>query len=120
MKRIVLALALVVSAFADSPQAYTNTSITSAATVKSAPGNVYGYSISNSGGSACYAELFNATPANVTLGTTAPTFVIPAPAGGGANLSFPPVPFGTAISIAAVTSPGGSSTCAVAATVLYL
>lgn len=122
MKRILVALALCLSAFADSPQPFLNGNVTSAVSVKPLPGSLYGYAIGNTNSSFCYLQIFNT--ANVTLGTTVPVLSIPVPAnsssGGGANLSFPPVFFNSAISIAATTTYNGSTTCSTGMTVNLL
>lgn len=66
---------------------------------------------------ALYLHLYNATTANITVGTTTPllTFVVPSQAagtsGGGFNMAFPNgIAFGTALSIAATTSATSGTT----------
>jgi hypothetical protein len=120
MKRLLLILALALSAFADSPLPWLGSAVTTAASVKAAPGSLYGYIIGNPNASACYLQVFNAT--SVTLGTTTPVLSIQLTASGGANVSFPPIAFGTGIMVAATQTATGSTTCTTGLTVnlLYL
>lgn len=75
--------------------------------------NIYDYMVGNAGTGWCYLEFWNALSANVTIGTTAPSWVISVPPGGAANLSLDaPHTHGTALSVAQVSSAGGSSACA--------
>jgi len=90
--------------------------ITSATTLDASPGNLFTFQIHDSGTAACYLEFFNAASGSVTLGTTAPIWVVGlfptatnqfevnSPSGLALN-------FSTALSVAAVTVPGGSTTC---------
>lgn len=48
--------------------------------VKASAGTLYGYEIINNGSALCYIQVFNKLTANVTIGTTAPDWVIPVPA----------------------------------------
>jgi len=50
------------------------------AQVKGAAGQIYGWIIVNNGSALCYIQVFNKLSTNVTVGTTAPDFVIPIPA----------------------------------------
>lgn len=91
---------------------------TTAATVKSSAGNLYGYYIFNPNSSACFLQVFNTT--SPTLGTTTPIFSFGIPGTGAANL--PPAPtalanFGTAISVASTTTANGATTCTTGMTV---
>lgn len=104
------------SASSAAPTNFTPAYITSAVTIDSSPGNLYTFQVWDSGTAACYLEFFNAASGSVTLGTTAPIWVVGlfptstnqfeanSPAGFVLN-------FGTALSVAAVTSEGGSTTC---------
>lgn len=84
--------------------------------VKTSAGSVYGWYIYNDGAAEAYVKLYNATAANVTVGTTTPKMVIPIPAGSAANVGFTPgIKFDTAICIAAVTGVANSDTTDVAA-----
>lgn len=106
---------------ADSPQPFFNAAVTnSAINVKAVPGNLYGFAIGNASVAAaiCYLQVFNATAANVTLGTTVPALSIPVSPGSATSpgtiaLSFSnsPVPFNAAISVAATLTPTGSGAC---------
>lgn len=77
---------------------------TTDATVTATQGYLCGYYLFNAAATTRYFKLYNATIANVTVGTTVPTITIPVPAGAGANLSIPQgFLFTTAISIACTT-----------------
>lgn len=72
--------------------------------VKTSAGQIYGWYIYNDGAAEVYVKFYNATAANVTVGTTTPALTIPIPAGGASNIEFSHgIPFSTAISIAATT-----------------
>jgi hypothetical protein len=125
MKRIVIAfLAWLVSVWPSLAQhgalPSLTASVTSAANVKTSSGSLYAYAIGNANASTCYLQIFNATAANVTLGTTVPVLSIPVPSSsisGTVYLSFPQIYFSNAISIAATTTYGGSTTCSTGMTV---
>jgi hypothetical protein len=68
------------------------------------------YIIGNSNSSFCYLQFFNLASANVTVGSTAPLFFVPVPALGGANLKVD-FNFSVAMTIAATTTPTGSTNC---------
>ena len=73
--------------------------------VKSTGGTVYGYFIANLASAARFVKFYNATAANVTVGTTAPVLTIPLGAGEKANVSCPQgIGFATAICVAATTA----------------
>lgn len=83
---------------------------------------VKGLVVLNTTAAVCYIQLFNATAANVTLGTTAPTTTLAF----GANASQSLLPasgelfkFATALSVAATTTQTGSTGCAMSVTILY-
>lgn len=68
--------------------------------------NILGY---NSGGSVSYLQFFDALSADVTVGTTAPSFVIPLPATGGYDVGLNcPEGFRTGIVIACTATATGS------------
>ena len=94
--------------------------LTTVQTVKATPGELLGMHTLNSTAAVCFIQFFNATAANVTLGTTIPWFVIGMVASN-QNLQFPAirVPFSTALSIAATTTTSGSTTCAVNGAMYY-
>lgn len=96
--------------------------LTTAAQVNSTGTVVKGLVVLNTTAAACYLQLFNATSANVTLGTTAPTTTLAF----GANASQSLLPasgelfkFATALTVAATTTQTGASTCAMSVTILY-
>lgn len=101
---------------AQAQQAFTRPALTATVVVQTSLTHFYGYYVYNPNASTCSLDLFStATP---TLGTTLPyaSFVIPAT--GGANLWIPGgVVTGNALSVAAVTTPGGASTCGTGMTV---
>lgn len=97
------------------------TSLTSTATVSSAAGKFGGYMFINTNASVAYIQVFDTTGA-VTLGTTAPTFVVPIPAGAGANLEITNgIAVTSGIKVAATTTPTGATTVSTGLTgfVLY-
>ncbi len=78
--------------------------------IKASSGNVYEYNIYNPNTSAVVVEMFNVAAASVVLGTTTPFWHITIPAGQTGHLARTfPLTFGTAISIAAVTTYNGST-----------
>jgi hypothetical protein len=62
----------------------------------------------NPGGTLAYIQFFDAARADVTVGTTAPYFVIPLPAGGGIDGPCGPRQFSTAITYAVTATATGS------------
>jgi hypothetical protein len=93
---------------------YLNAALTAAATVTSSNGHYYGYDLYNPNVSVCYLQILStATP---TLGATVPVNSIPVPATSRAALTSPmsslgPTAGGAPISIAATTTPAGSTLC---------
>ena len=91
--------------------------------VKATPGTLYGIIAVNVDTSAYYLQLYNATAANVTVGTTTPVMTVPLPASGG--VAFPidiGILFSTAITAAITTTIGGSTSVTadkVVVTLLY-
>lgn len=90
--------------------------ITTTVTVSSAAGKFGGYSLINLNSVPAFLQCFDTTGA-VTLGTTAPTFVIPLPAnataanGVGANIEFPNgINLVNGLKIAATTTVNGATT----------
>lgn len=72
--------------------------------VKETAGQIYGFYFYNAAASVSYLKYYNATPANVTVGTTAPDLTFPLPKEAAGTINLPcPVAFGTAITIAATT-----------------
>ena len=67
-----------------------------------------------------YVQVFNVASGSVTLGTTAPTFVLGLPANGGATFNNDiGIVMGTAITIAATTTNNGSTTAACQVALFY-
>lgn len=72
--------------------------------VSASPCQLYGYYFYNAATSARYLKLYNATTANVTVGTTTPDLTMPLPAGAAGHISFSHgITFSTALTIAATT-----------------
>lgn len=79
--------------------------------VKATAGSIFGWFFFNAHATDIrYIKIYNATTANVTVGTTTPVLTIPLPAKGGANVFIAPTPyftngiyFDTAITVACVT-----------------
>lgn len=87
--------------------------------VNTAATRLSGWYIYNSTASVIYVKLYNATAANVTVGSTTPVMTIPIPANGGSNVGFHnPILFGTALSAAATTGVADADTGAPAANAL--
>lgn len=79
--------------------------------VKTSAGQVFGYYIFNAAATTHYVKFYNATAANVTVGTTTPVLTLPIPAGAAANLmSETGIAFSTAISVAATTGVADNDT----------
>ena len=72
--------------------------------VKGTAGQLFGWYLYNAAASVRYLKFYNATAANVTVGTTTPVLTIPVAAGAAANVEFSNgIAFGTAITAAATT-----------------
>lgn len=96
-------------------QSSVNTS-TVVTNIKTTPGQLYVADVYNPHSAACYMQIFNATAANVTLGTTAPTLSFGVVNATGRSVSLPHgADFSTAISIAGTTTRAGSTGCGAAA-----
>jgi hypothetical protein len=97
-----------VETFASSPQPGLTTTVKQ---IKATGGIVSGVHCYNPNSSQIYVQLFNAIPANVTLGTTKPIVFIPVAAASTGGWSISPLALGgfpTAISAAAATTAEGS------------
>jgi hypothetical protein len=89
-----------------SQTALTNTVVAA----KASAGQVGGHMFYNPNSSVSYIQVFNVASGSVTLGTTAPTLVIPLPAGAAANVEWANgIAFGAAISFAATTTATGNT-----------
>jgi hypothetical protein len=80
--------------------------------VKGSAGTVYGWVLTNLATGTRYVKFYNATAANVTVGTTTPTITIAIPAGAGVVMpqGGPGIAFGTAICVAATTGVADNDT----------
>jgi hypothetical protein len=97
-----------------------NASVTTVQSVKSSAGQLYGYHILNTTAAIAYVQVWNLGTGSITLGTTAPTFVLGLPANGGATFNSDiGIAFATAISVAATTTRAGSATAACEITMFY-
>lgn len=84
--------------------------------VKATAALLYGWYIFNAAAATQYVKLYNATAANVTVGTTTPVMTIPIPAGAAANVEFTNgIAFATALTAAATTGVADADTGAPAA-----
>jgi hypothetical protein len=84
--------------------------------IKATAGQLFGWYIYNDGAADVSVKLYNATAANVTVGTTTPVMTLTIPAGAAANVLNPMgIAFGTAITAAAVTEIADNGTTAPAA-----
>jgi hypothetical protein len=84
--------------------------------IKATAGKLYGWYLYNDGAAEAYVKFYNATAANVTVGTTTPVLTIPVPAGAAANVEYTNgLAFSTAICIAATTAVADNDTGAPAA-----
>jgi len=81
-----------------------------ATAVKATAGQLYAYDIYNGGSAVSYMQLFNATTANVTLGSTTPTASIAIPATSRATFTTElGIAYATAITVAFTTTRTGST-----------
>lgn len=79
--------------------------------VKTTAGNVYGYFFGNVATSVRYLKFYNATAANVTVGSTTPVLTFPLPASSSGHIGFSfPVGFSTAICVACTTGVADADT----------
>lgn len=87
------------------------TALTSTAQeIKASAGTLVGYYIYNPNASAQFVQFYNTAQGSVTVGTTAPLFMLTIPAASAANLWMQPrgVSFSTAMSWAATSTSGGN------------
>ena len=89
-----------------------NAAVTTAVQVSAVPVDIGAYHILNTTAAIAYIQVFYALSADVTLGTTVPSFVIPLPASGGATLNLSGSGWRTRgpLTIASTTSPTNSTT----------
>lgn len=101
----------------NSQTALTNSKIA----VKASAGNFGGYMVYNPNASAVFIQVFDVASASVTLGTTAPTYVITLPATAAANVEFSlGITHATAITLAATTTATGLTAPGTALTGFFL
>lgn len=98
---------------------FSNTALSNTKTaVKASAGKVYGWMVHNPSAATAYIQVWNVAIGSITVGTTAPTWTIPLPAGASANvMSERGVTHSTEINIAATTTATGSTAPATAAVV---
>ncbi|HKX73547.1 MAG TPA: hypothetical protein VJM32_06010 [Candidatus Saccharimonadales bacterium] len=102
---------------ANSQTALSNTKVA----VKASAGNFGGYMVYNPNPAATYIQVFDVASGSVTLGVTAPTYVITIPPASGANVEFTlGITHATAITLAATTTATGSAAPASALTGFFL
>lgn len=84
--------------------------------IKATAGQMYSYYLFNAASSTRYFKFYNATAANVTVGSTTPVLTLPVPAGAAANVSIEGgAAFATAITAACTTGLADADTGAPAA-----
>jgi hypothetical protein len=89
--------------------------------VKSSAGQIGGYMFYNPNSTVIYIQVFDVASGSITVGTTAPTYVIPIPPLSAANVEFTQgIAHATAINIAATTTPTGSTAPGTALTGFFL
>lgn len=85
---------------------------TTVVSVKASAGSLYGWHLFNASTAVCYLQIFNVASGSVTLGTTVPTMAVGMNTLVASDVALPaPIAFGTAISVAATTTPTGSTVC---------
>ena len=83
---------------------------TTVVAVKTSAGTLGGWYIYNPNTAVAYVQIFDVAQGSVTLNSTRPNLSLGIPPSGAANITIPAgITFGTAISIAATTTPSGSS-----------
>lgn len=95
---------------------FSNTALSNTKTaVKASAGKVYGWMVHNPSAATAYIQVWNVAIGSITVGTTAPTWTIPLPAGASANvMSERGITHSTEINVAATTTPTGSTAPATA------
>lgn len=104
--------------------AFSNTALSNTKTaVKASAGKVYGWMVHNPSAATAFIQVWNVAIGSITVGTTAPTWTIPLPAGASANvMSARGVTHSTEINVAATTTATGSTAPATAlvVTIFYI
>ena len=85
-----------------------------AASIKTAPGNLYGLQVVNAQAATAFVQVFDAAVGAVTLGTTPPDLELQVAANSAASLPVPleGINFANAITVASTTAEAGSSASA--------
>ncbi len=85
---------------------FRNQAVTTKLAVLGGPGRWYGYHVFNPGALVAFLHFYDATLANVTVGTTVPKWTLGVPPGGGPDFVAMALPltFATALTVAATTS----------------
>lgn len=118
LRFVLFSLALAGPALFGAAVPYSNAALSgTAVSVKVAPTTPYAaylqvlhYNVSNTNSTPVYVQFFDALVANVTPGTTAPTFFLSVPANGVLDGEFPvPPAFSTALVICVTTTPAGAT-----------
>ena len=106
---------------------FTQSLTSTKAQVKGSAGTVYGITAVNNGSALAYIQVFNKLSANVTVGTTAPDYVVPVPApssgtaGAGLREEYAlGLAFGTGITVACTTTRTGSTSATCDVNVNYI
>jgi hypothetical protein len=92
-----------------------NAAVTTAINLKATGGELYALEIQNPNASLCFLQVFDVAQGSVTLGTTVPKISVPLLTSGEkylGNIPFGLLFSGTALSMAATTTPNGATTCA--------
>lgn len=77
--------------------------------VSATPVQVFGWNIFNDSAASIFVQFYNATAANVTVGTTTPVLTVGIEAGKSVDMEWTnPIRFDTALSVAATTGPTGA------------
>jgi hypothetical protein len=89
-------------------------------TVKDAPAKLYGVKLVNTTAAAAYLQVFDKLAANVTVGTTTPTFCFRLAANESVNIQFEaPIDFQNGMTLAGCTSATNSTGAAISVLALY-
>lgn len=89
-------------------------------TVKDAPAKLFGLKLVNTTAAAAYLQVFDKLAANVTVGTTTPTFCVRLAANESISIQFPdPVDFQLGLTVAGCTTATGLTGAAVSVLALY-
>jgi hypothetical protein len=91
-------------------QTFTNLDLDAKETILAAPGTLFGYELFNESADTIFVHFYDALIANVTVGTTAPKWTVGLQTVSGSRMEiYGGMVFTTGITIAATTTPGGST-----------